>query len=496
MAEVLSSLRSFRKQLPFPVRRGYGWLKRTFVPHPVWDNEEFKRLYQWLQETQWWSRDQLEAFQLDQLRGLVKHAYENVPYYRRVFDERRLKPEDITTLDDLIKIPILTKEDVRNNFEDLIARNIDRERLRYYTTGGSTGAPLGIYHDKHTTQPREYAFMLRRWGWAGYRTGDRVVGLRDDRITRVDRRGNRYAWDYDTTNNRLALLAMDMSEENMYEYVELIREFRPRFMHAYPSSLEILSRFMRRNGVSDIGVNAVFCASETLYRRQRELIESQFGCKIFDYYGLTEYVVGAAECEQHEGYHVNMEYGILELIDEDGNPVTDAGKLGRVVGTGFGNYCMPLLRYSTNDLAAYASGKCSCKRESILIREFKGRIQEFMVSKTGQITSFSALYTTAGVMTPIWGKIRELKFIQEREGELIVEMAIAPSSSEAEIAQEFLKAFYEWLDEQEFHVRIIFVDRVSRTERGKLGLLEQRLPLDLKDLDRVEGGMAESAIGR
>jgi len=492
MDEMLSSLRSLRKQLPLPIQMGYGWLKRKFVPHEIWDNEEFKRYYQWLQQTQWWSRGQLEELQLKQLIALVKHAYENVPYYRRVFAERRLTPKDIATLDDLQKLPFLTKEDVRNNSEDLIARNIDRERLRYETTGGSTGVPLGVYHDKYTTDLREFAFILRQWGWAGYRLNDRFVTLRGNLSTRLERKGERGWWDYNTDKNEVVLSPTDMSEKNMYKYVELIREFKPKFIFAVPSPLEILARFMRRNGVSDIRVDAVFCASETLYPWQRELIESQFSCKIFDDYGLTEFVADAVECEQHEGFHVNMEYGILELIDKDGEPITEAGTLGRVVGTGFGNHCMPLLRYSTDDQAEYASGKCSCKRESILVRKFIGKGREFIVSKTGQILPLIPWCTS--VHTPIWGKISELKFVQEREGELIARIVRVPSFSEREVAREFLQDFYGPLNKDEFSMKIVFVNRLPRTERGKMGFLEQKIPIKFEDLEQASTVMAQTDI--
>jgi len=481
MTELLSSLSSFRKQLPLPVRRGYGWLKRRFVPHPIWDNAEFKRYYQWLQETQWWSRDQLEALQLEQLQALVQHAYENVPYYRRVFDERRLKPRDISTLDDLQKLPLLTKEDVRDNSEDLIARNIDRERLDYVTTAGSTGRPLALYCDKYTRDPHELAFILRQWSWAGYRFGDRFVTLRGNLITRLQRNGANAWWDYNTDNNELVLSSLDMNEENMYKYVEKIREFKPRFINAYPSSLEILARFMTRNRISGVRVAAIFHESETLYPWQRERIESQFGCKIFAGYGMTERVADAVECEQHQGYHVSMEYGILELVDKNDEPITQAGALGKVVGTGFDTYCMPLIRYATDDLAIYAAGGCSCKRQGALIHDFKGRIRELIVSKTGQLVPLTVLFSGHAA---VWAKMRELKFFQEREGKLIVKIAKAPSFSETEIAREFLEEVHKRLDEEQFNIRIVFVDYVRRTGRGKLGLLEQRLPIEFDDLDQ------------
>lgn len=314
--------------------------------------------------------------------------------------------------------------------------------------------------------------------------------LRGDDISRLDRNGTRAWWDYNSASNELVLSATDMREETMHKYVELIWEFKPGFMYVYPCALEILARFMRRNGVGSVGANAVLCDTETLYRRQRELIESQLGCKIFDHYGLTERVVDAVECEQHEGYHVNMEYGILELIDKEGEPIGEPGTFGRVVGTGFGSCCMPLLRYSTDDLAVYALGQCSCGRESVLIQEFKGRLREFIVSKSGRLVPLQPVYDT---LKPVWAKIRELKFLQEREGELIVQMAIAPSFTEADVARESLDALYERLDADDFCVLVRCVDRIPRTPRGKVGWIKQRLPIRFEDLDWSE--MIDTATG-
>jgi phenylacetate-CoA ligase len=492
MGRAFATLGSLRKQLPLPVRMGYGWLKRRFAPGTtIWRNEEFERYYRWLQETQWWSRDQLESLQLEQLQALVKHAYENVPYYRRVFDERHLKPDDISTLNDVRRLPILTKEDVRSNADQLIARNVDRARLRYGTTGGSSGRPLGLYHDKHTKDLHEAAFILRQRSWGGYQPGDRLVILRGH-LANMARGGEGRVWDFDADHNRLVLLGLDMNEESMTEYIKQIRKFRPKFIYSYPSSLEILSRFMRRNGIEYGDTSAIFCESETLYPGQRKLIESQFGCKIFAGYGLTERVADATECECHEGYHVSMEYGVLELLDKNGDPMTKAGTLGRVIGTGFDTYCMPLIRYATDDLALYATRQCDCKRQSDLIGDFKGRIREFLVSKAGRLVPFGPLYSTFTYEVPTWGKVREVQFIQEQEGVVTVEVAGALSSSEREMVQDLEGSIYEWLDHEEFDIRIALVDRVARTGRGKLGLLQQRLPIRFEDFgqDAINGTQA------
>jgi len=478
---VTFSFASFRKKWPLPVQMGYGWLKRKYAPRTFWDDPDFIRSYEWLMQTQWWSKTQLEALQLEKLRALIIHAYENVPYYRCVFDGLHLKPSDFNSLADLRKLPFLTKEDVRNNFEDLIARNISRKRLRYETTGGSTGTPLGIYWDRDTSDVQEAAFMLRQWSWAGYRRGDRVVKLRGAHSDRMSKQG----WEYDTDENTLKLLGLDMNEDIMQIYVEKIGQFRPRFILSYPSLLEILARFMKRNDIVAHGVSAIFCQSETLYSVQRKLIEEQFSSKIFSEYGLTERSADAVECQEHQGYHVSMEYGILELIGKDG-PITQPGAIGKVVGTGFDTYCMPMIRYETDDLASYATHECDCGRHLTLIENFQGRLREFLVSKKGQLVPFGPLYSTITYESQIWGEVSEIAFIQEKEGELLVKVVPSSSSLSSDLLRGISSNFYKWLDEGEFDVKVSIVDDIRRKGRGKLSLLDQRLPIMLDDLESME----------
>jgi len=144
----------------------------------------FRETYKFLQESQWWSNEQLEEYQLEQLSKLLHHAYENVPY-RRVFDERGLKPKDIQDFKDLQQLPYLTKEDVRANFNDLIARNIPKEQMEYVTTGGTSGKTLGFYIEKKTHSIR-MAFEWREWNWMGYNFGDKCVVLRGNVINRFE----------------------------------------------------------------------------------------------------------------------------------------------------------------------------------------------------------------------------------------------------------------------------------------------------------------------
>lgn len=465
---ALSNLRTWLKDLPLPVRRMYGYGRRILRPDPIWNDPEFKRCYEWLLQTQWWSRPQLQELQLKRLRDLLTHAYENVPYYRRLFQGQGITPKDIATLQDLQKLPFTTRKDVQQNRGDLLARNMDLDKLRSLTTGGTTGIPLVTYHED-TSEAHEEAFLSRQWTWAGYRFGDRLLILRDYFIGRRDSRGRLVKWDYDTTRNALVLSTFYLSEQIMPSFIALIREFRPQFIHAFPSAVALLARYMYRHGIDDIRPSAIFCESETVYPWQRELIESQFGCKIFAGYGDTEMAVSAWECECHQGYHWAMEYGILEIVDETGRPVTEEGQAGIVVGTGFYTYAMPMIRYRTDDIARYTQRQCRCGRELPLITDIEGRLHEVFVTSDDELIPVGILR----IGSPGYNNVEQFQFLQEKKGELVLKIVMAPSFSKADahlILDELSTQFHG-----KMQVQLVFVDNIPRTSRLKHQILDQRL---------------------
>jgi phenylacetate-CoA ligase len=478
---MIAPIRELTKNLPFPVHLGYGWVKRKIFPKPeIWKNEVFRHYDQWLDETQWWSKEQLLDLQLSEMHSLINHAFENVPFYRRIFEERKLKPKDILTIDDLQKLPIITKSDISENLNDMMAKNFDRNRLEYAETSGTTGKPLLFYYEKGISTNRDRAFMLRQWKWAGYKFKDSVVVLRGGRLSGENSKNQRSYWDYRVDTNELHLSTMDMNDENMTLYAKMIREFKPKFIFAYPSSIDIFARFLLKVGITDIKLKAIFCESETLYPQLRQTVKPLFGCEIFSGYGHSERAVDAVECDHHAGYHLCMEYGILELVKKNNEVITDPGKIGRVVATGFGSYCMPLIRYATDDLTKYALQDCTCNRHSTLLQNIYGRIQEFLVSRSGYLVPF---ISDIFYRTQLVDNIICYKFIQKRQGELILQIQAVTSASKEKIKQVVLEAIFQNLDENEFTVTLEFVNEIARSTRGKLNYFEQRLPIKFDDLD-------------
>ena len=432
----------------------------------------FRDVYAFLQKTQYWSREKLERYQLLQLRRLLYHAYENVPYYRRVFDERKLGPDDIKTLHDLGKVPYLTRDIIRDNLEYLVARNYSKSKLQFVTTGGSTGIPLGFYRDGRVCGAWEWAFITSMWHRVGYRLTDKRVVLAGN-VVRSAEKGK--FWEYDFSHNRVIFSSYHMTDKNLPRYIEEIRRIKPNFIHGYPSVITILARFMKKNSIKPFpSVKAILCASENIYKPQRELLEEVFNCRTFSWYGHTEQEVLAGECECSTNYHIFPQYGITELIGKDGELVTDEDEVGEIVATGFVNYAMPFIRYKTMDFGIHTNQKCECGREYPLLKRVEGRLQDFIVTKDGRLISLTALIF--GQHFHAFSRIKDMQINQEKRGEITMGIVKARGYSdkdEKEIFQRIQKITSNQLD-----VQFEYVDEIPRTRMGKRLFLIQKHPIE------------------
>lgn len=465
----MSLQESAKKHLPYPAKQGLKYIYSAITPRFRY-GKIFWDTYNFLRESQWWSREKLEQYQMQQLSRLLHHAYENVPYYRRVFDERALKPKDIQDLHDLRKLPYLTKGIIRENLPDLVARNHHRSKLEYVTTGGSTGIPLGFYWERGVTNPKEHAFITMLWNRVGYRMAHRCVVLRGN-FDQSGRKGK--FWKYDPLKKSLILSCFHMTDELLPNYVAKISEFRPDFIQAYPSAIAILTRFMKRNNIEPFPtVKAILCTSENLYPRQRELLEEVMKCRVWSFYGHSERAALAGECEKSTYYHIQAEYGIVELINKDGNAVAKEDELGEIVATGFNNFACPLIRYRTMDLAVPLNAKCKCGRSYPLLKRVEGRLQEFFVDGTGSlITSF---YSDEGPRNFV-DKISAYQYVQNEPGKVLLNICAKNQFSISEI-DSLKRAFLDFYPR--FDIEIKFVDHIPRTKSGKFKFIVQKLPIE------------------
>jgi phenylacetate-CoA ligase len=348
------------------------------------------RLRAQFQRSQWFSQEEFIRYQGQRLHQVVAHAYENVPYYRDLFQRLRLTPADVRTPADLPKIPMLSKTALRENFPLLRATTKERFRPLEVWTSGTSGEPTRVLMDK-PANVLEFVYYWRHWGWAGYRLGDRFAELSSHFFLREESRARSFAHRH-RLSGRLLLNSLALSPEAVPVFAREMREHRSLFLKGIASALYYFALFFREQGVSDIALKAIFSTGEALLAWQRRMIENVFHCKVYDSYGHMERTVAISECPEG-GLHINPEYGILELVKREPlkRPPGAVGKAytAAVVGTSLHNFSMPLLRYEVGDVVEVEEPdlECACGRAMPRVRRIIGRQEDAIVAPDGRVVT-------------------------------------------------------------------------------------------------------------
>ena len=324
-----------------------------------------------------WNWEQLREYQDRRLRDLVQYACAHVPYYRDLFRANGLKPEDIRGAADLNRVPILTKDIVREQAARLRSDEFESLRPLPVRTSGSTGTPLQCYADRHVAAAK-FATFWRVWNWAGYRLGQRWALIAGP----VFEDGSRFKHLH--AMNALYISSFRLGSDTAAPILEALVKFRPVFLRGYPSALCEFARLAAPLGdLKSLGIRAISTNSETLLDFQRDHLQAAFGCRVFDVYSQWEQVCVIADCERQTRHH-QMEYGVLELLDEQGVRIDGPGRTGEVVATGLVNRAMPLIRYQTRDLARFGSTPCPCGRAHTVVEQIDGRIEDAVLTPEGR----------------------------------------------------------------------------------------------------------------
>lgn len=328
-----------------------------------------------LRKNQWEDPDVIKKKQMIRLRYLLKNAYENVPYYSRLFKKALIRPEDIQNQRDCVRIPILTKYDIQNSYNEIISSKIKAGDLIPQCTGGSSGIPINFYH---TPVKMDYtrAALQRSFDWASFPLGEKSLKLSasDFEITLFNRlSGQLKNWIY----RRIFIPGGRLNQEIFSKCIHTIHREKPKVLWGYASILYGLAQYVKENNVQGISFRTIISSSETLLPFQRELIESQFKAPVFDNYSSREFMI-AAECEEHQGYHIADDIVFLEIVDNEGQWVKP-GESGQVLITDLMNFGFPMIRYAIGDLAVLSDRFCKCGRGLRLLDKIVGKDSNLLV---------------------------------------------------------------------------------------------------------------------
>lgn len=424
----------------------------------------FLATLKFLQESQWWDEDRLIDYQISKLRVMLRHCAKNVPYYRRVFREAGFDPENFRSLPDLKALPVLDKESIRAQPDDFLAENISRRRMAYFTTGGTMGEPLGLYNHRRAGA-RERAFIYAQWARVGFHYNDRRAMLRGWSV-----RSARH-WRYEASERAFVFSNFHMTPENVAIYARVMRDKNLAFLHSYPSAVIDFARHLKDLGMEPPRFKAILAASENIYPGQRESIESFFGARLFSWYGHSENAILAGECEVSNYYHIFPEYGVVEVIKQDGSVAEQQGEMGELVGTSLDNFAMPLIRYRTDDWAVVGPDSCPCGRNYKLLKETYGRWrQEMLVGNLDNLISVTAL----NVHTDVFDNVQQLQFYQREKGKVELRIKRKPGFSERD-AKRIVAALDEKMGDT-MQISLSF-DEIPLMPRGKFRFVIRELEL-------------------
>ncbi len=409
-----------------------------------------------LETTQWQSPAELRQLQLQRLRELLIHAYENVPYYKYLFTHLKFEPENINSLAELDQLPFLTKAIIRENSEDL--KSAVPDSLAKFNTGGSSGQPL-VFFIGNERVSHDVAAKWRATRWWGVDIGDPELVVWGSPIELGAQDKVRLI--RDKLLRTKLLPAFDMSDEKMQEFVEEIIRYQPKMLFGYPSALGRIAKYACDHSIDmkHVGVKVVFVTSEYLYQEQRELIENCFACKVANGYGGRDAGFIAHECPSGN-MHITAEDIIVEIIDPQGKPL-GPGKSGEIVVTHLATRGYPFIRYRTGDIGVLDEKSCACGRGLPILKEIQGRTTDFVVSQSGSVMHGLALIYVLREIT----SIKEFKIIQETKDTTRV-LLIVENNFTKENKTEIVEGFKARLGE---HVEVIIecVEKIPAEKSGK-----------------------------
>lgn len=441
------------------------------VPHGIRYGAEFRRMRSFLDRSQWWPRPDLEAYQLRKLQETLEYAGERIPYYRDRFARAGVQPSDLRRLDDLRRFPMLSKVELRDELERIRAPHLDPGRLMPFITGGTSGSGM-ILHFEERFRQREQAFIWRLWNRAGYREGMRAVVLQH-RPCPPDLNDGLYYMDW--VSNALIISASRLSRDTIAGHLERIEQLRPEIVVAYPSLAYLFAVYAHDAGWKGEGFRAVLCSSETLYDFQRRLLEQVFRAPVRIHYGHIESCALFGYCEHSPAYHVEPEYGFVEVLGADDAPV-GPGEVGEIVATSFDNFAVPLVRYRTGDWARLPEEPtpCPCGREFRRIDEIQGREGDYIVTPSGKAHAPIVVEVLMDdVLKEGFDGFDDLQIVQDRAEELAV-LVVPGRTFRPEQIEEFCRRLEERLD-GEVRATHRLVDRIPRTFRHKKSLVVSKL---------------------
>jgi phenylacetate-CoA ligase len=427
-------------------------------------NRSFREQSEEYIRRQWKGKEYWTKHQQQKLSTIVSHARKTTDHYRDLPDDFQLDPA-VRVEEQMDTLPFLDSEVIKERPMSLVSSEFNVSDCISHSTSGTTGTPKTTYHTP-SSQRKYWAAMERFYRRGGVRYGDRRLSFTGNKIVPTGDTSGPYSR-YDRANNRLLMSAYHLGEDTVDQYLDEIEQFSPDFIDGYPSSISYCAqRAIETN--RHIRVPATFPTAETLRQEDRRLIRKGFSTQVYNQYGSMESAALITECPTGT-WHVNPEIGIVEVLDEGGNRVSE-GEIGELVLTGLNNKAMPLIRYRIGDMARGPPEyeMCECGWHTPTIKKVIGRQDEIVITADGRripMLSYNVFKYA--------DSIEESQIVQESVDEFIIRIVPGQgySSEQAKLVTQKLKDRVG----QDISVEIELLEDIPRTTAGKFRAVISRV---------------------
>jgi phenylacetate-CoA ligase len=441
-------LKAYNK-LPQPVRRIMGFLYGNLSNGIKYGSF----YYNYRERCDFFNRLSSVETKYEQEKHLFKqvnYAVNHIPFYRNY--------GLCDSIEAFKRMPVISKKDIMQSYPKFV--NPNHKNLRIKTnTGGSSGTPMEFYLEKDVSRSKEKSHFDWYWGQFNYQPGDKILMIRGMPLSKSR------LFEYRAIDNMLNISCYRANKNNISLLINEINRFKPLFIHAYPSSLKVLTVLMDNPAISiDLNIKAVFLGSENLTEIDRQYFEQFYHAPVINWYGHTERLIHGGNCPFSNEFHFYPFYGYIELLDENNNPVEQPGIEARIVATGFDNRIMPFIRYDTGDMGILSEKThCKCGFKGITLKRITGRAQHTIILADNTRVSLTAFIF--GQHLDAFKRILEMQVIQKKIGE--IELKIVKGFAYTSQDEESLLSTLLTSVDHKLNISINYVNDLPKTSRGK-----------------------------
>jgi phenylacetate-CoA ligase len=397
-------------------------------------------------------KDDLRNYQWKKLKEIISYSCENIPYYKELLRSSKLSVKDINAEKDLLLVPVLSKNIIRQNLEKF--KNTKIKKLQIRSTSGSTGNPLIFYKDRFATAYMD-AVMYHSYSWHGINIGDkqaRFWGMPIDKRQRTEAKLK------DFFMNRIRLSAFNLDYESLFKFYNKMLSFSPNYFYGYPSLIYQFALFLQNNNINTkyFHLKAIVVTGELIMEYHKKKIEEVFKCRVVNEYGCSEMGIIAFECTS--GNMHLMAHNIFVEVVNDGKHVLD--EEGEIYVTELNSKSYPFIRYRLGDRGILLTQECTCGLKFPLIRIKEGRIDDYIITPDGR-----KIYDAVLAYTFKKG-IDSFQAIQRTIDNLDIYIS-KNNEFNCKLERNYLQSLQNKLGEK-MNITFIYVDEIAKEKSGKL----------------------------